>query len=166
MKAPYCPRETDVLRAVARARWEDADAGVTAPAATWARGPAVRPAAELLRASFMSDSDAARVPSAAAMWWRLERRHRHEQARRMQRIAFAVQALVLACTAGVAVGIIQIAAPWLQSGSAALRRWDGVGAALAAFSNGVATWMLPVAMLVAAWLVLVPAAVYLGLADD
>lgn len=161
-----CPREPDVLRAVARAWREDADADVSGHVAVCGRCTEVRRAAEILRASFMRDSDAARIPSAAAMWWRLERRHRHEQARRMQRIAFAVQALVLACAAGVAVGIIQIAAPWLLSGSDALRRWDGVGAALAAFSNGVATWMLPVAMLVAAWLVLVPAAVYLGLADD
>lgn len=161
-----CPREPDVLRAVARAWREDADADVSAHAAVCGRCTEVRRAAEILRASFMRDSDAARIPSAAAMWWRLERRHRHEQARRMQRIAFAVQALVLACAAGVAVGIIQIAAPWLQSGSDALRRWDGVGAAFAVFSNGVAAWTLPVAMLVAAWLVLVPAAVWLGLADD
>ena len=166
MKGPYCPREPDVLCAVARAWREDADAGVAAHANTCARCTEVRHAAELLRASFMRESEAARVPSAAAMWWRLERRHRYEQARRMQRVAMGVQALVLACAAGVAVAIVQIAAPWLHSGSRALRGWDGLGAALAAFSNGVATWTLPVAMLVAAWLVLVPAAVYLGLADD
>lgn len=166
MKGPYCPREPDVLRAVACAWREDAEASVAAHAATCARCTEVRRAAELLHASFIRDSEAARVPSAAAMWWRLERRHRYEEARRMQRIALAVQALVLACAAGVAVAIVQIAAPWLHSGSGVLRRWDGIGAALAAFSNGVATWTLPVAMLVAAWLVLVPAAVYLGLADD
>jgi hypothetical protein len=166
MRVPSCPREPDVLRAVARAWREDADAGIAAHAATCARCTEVRRAAELLRESLMRDSEAARVPSAAAMWWRLERRHRYEQARRMQRIALAVQALVLACAAGVAAAIVQIAAPWLQTSSSVLPRWDGIGAGLAAFSNGVAAWTLPVAMLVAAWLVLVPAAVYLGLADD
>ena len=166
MNGPYCQREPDVLRAVARAWCEDADSGVAAHAATCARCTEVRRAAELLRASFMRDTEAARVPSAAARWWRLERRHRYEQARRMQRIAVAVQAFVLACAAGVAVTIVQIAVPWLHSGSGVLRRWDGMGAAMAAFSNGVATWTLPVAMVVAAWLVLVPAAVYLSLADD
>jgi hypothetical protein len=166
MKGAYCPREPDVLRAVARAWREGADAGVAAHAASCARCTEVRRAAELLRASFIREAEAARVPSAAAMWWRLERRYRYEQARRMQRIALAVQALVLACAAGVAVAIVQIAAPWLHSGSAVLRRWDGLDAALAALSNGVVSWTLPVAMLVAAWLVLVPAAVYLGLADD
>ena len=166
MNGPRCPREPDVLCAVARAWREGADAGVAAHVATCARCTEVRRAAELLRASFMRESEAARVPSAAAMWWRLERRHRYEQARRMQRIAMVVQALVLACAAGVAVAIIQIAAPWLHSGSDVLPRWKGIGAAFAVFSNGVAAWTLPVAMLVAAWLVLVPAAVWLGLADD
>jgi len=131
MNGPYCQREPDVLRAVARAWCEDADSGVAAHAATCARCTEVRRAAELLRASFMRDTEAARVPSAAAMWWRLERRHRYDQARRMQRIAIAVQAFVLACAAGVAVTIVQIAAPWLHSGSGVLRRWDGMGAAMA-----------------------------------
>lgn len=166
MTGPYCPREPEILRAAGRAWREATDADAAAHASTCPRCADVRAAAELLLADLARETQSARVPSGAAMWWRLERRLRHERARRMQRIALGLQAMVLACAAGVALAVLQIAAPWLDYSGAALQRWSGMISALAAFSNAVATWTLPVAMLTAAWLVLLPAAVYLWLVEE
>jgi len=167
MTERLCPRERDVLVAVSRAWRVKSDEAVAAHADACARCAGVRAAAELLRAEHLRQIQATRVPSGAAMWWRLERRLRQEQARRAQRIALGVQAVVLACAAGVAAAVIQIASPWLRgTGTAAFEGWTDLVPSLAVWANALASWAVPVAMLVAAWLVLVPAAVYLGLADD
>lgn len=167
MSRPVCSRERDVLRAVARGWRDDADAAAAAHVAGCERCHEVRQAAELLRAAHQRDTDIARVPSGAAMWWRLERRLRVERARRVQRIAMAMQAVVLASAVGVAAAVLQIAAPLLRGpGTAAAQTWSDGVAVLTAWSHAAAAWMLPVAMLVAAWLVLVPAALYLGLAEE
>lgn len=167
MSRSSCPRERDVLRAVAHGWREGRDADVAAHVSACDRCTGVRSAAELLRAEHLRDQASARIPSGAAMWWRLERRLRHERARRVQQIAVAMQGLVLACAAGVAAAALQIAAPWLRgSGTAAAETWTDTVAVLTAWSHAPAGWMLPMAMLAAAWLVLVPAALYLGLADE
>lgn len=166
MSESYCPRERDVLRAVARG-WRDEDAAeVTNHVESCPRCTEVKAAAELLRAEHARLVQQAKVPPAAAMWWKLDRRIRHEDARRAQRIATAVQALVLAAGAGVAAAVIQIAAPWLRGTGTALQGWADLEPVAAFWSHALTTWSLPIAMLVGAWLILVPAAVYLGLADE
>jgi hypothetical protein len=110
---------------------------------------------------------AARVPSSAAMWWRVERRVRDERARRLQRVALATQAIVLAATAGGAVAVLQIAAPWLPGArGVAADAWRAAAALLGAGAQVTSAWTLPIAIVAAAWLLLIPAALFLGLADD
>jgi hypothetical protein len=162
-----CPREPEVLRTVALG-WQGAeDRDVARHCEACVRCAEVRAAAEMLRDALARDAQSARVPSAEAMWWRLERRLRLEQIQRAQRITLATQAIVLACTVGVGAAVIQIARPWLSRvGIAALEPFSGFGAALTTVSQALAAWATPVSIIVMAWLVLVPAAVYLGLADD
>lgn len=167
MSRHQCPREPEVLRAVALG-WQGAgDADVARHCEACPGCAEVRAAAEVLRDALARDAQTARVPSADAMWWRLERRLRLEQIQRAQRIALATQAIVLACAVGVGAAVIQIARPWLsRAGVTAFEPFDGLGTALTAMSHALATWATPVSIIVIAWLVLVPAAVYLGLAND
>ena len=162
-----CEWERKVLRAVARGWLRPADNDVAAHAAGCARCREVRAAAELLRAAHLRDAQSARVLPAAAMWWRLERRRRHEQARRAQRIAFALQALMLAAAAGGAVAVLQMASPWLHTRAAVVAEaWQALSAIALAWSQAGAAWTLPIALGVAAWLLVLPAAVYLVLTDE
>jgi hypothetical protein len=127
----------------------------------------VRAAADLLRAQHVRDMHAAHVPSPAAMWWRLERRLRDEHARRLQRIAFATQAIVFAAAAGATVAVLQIAAPWLSGArGVATSTWNAAAALLGAGAQVTSAWTVPIAIVAVAWLLLVPAALYLGLADE
>jgi hypothetical protein len=152
---------------VARAWCGAEDSEVAAHIADCSRCAAVRTAAEQLRAAYTRDLQAARVPPAAAMWWRLERRRAAEHAQRVQRLTSALQALVLAAAAGVAVAAAQIASPWLPlPGAFATDAWQVLRGALAGWPAAAPAWMLPVAVVVGAWVLLVPAALYVGLADE
>ncbi len=167
MKQPDCARERDVLHAVAREWRAEADAHVAAHVASCDRCRHVRAAAELLRAEYVRDTQAARVPSPAAMWWRLERRLRQEHARRLQRLAFATQAIALAAALGGAAAVLQMTAPWLAgSGRIAAASWQAAVTVLTTWTEATSAWTLPIAIVVGAWALLVPAALYLGLADE
>jgi hypothetical protein len=101
------------------------------------------------------------------MWWRLDRRLRLERARRAQRVTLALQAVVLAATAGAALAVLQIAGPWVAgSGDVLVHAVQRVVLALAGSSPDWATWTTPLALFAAAWLLLVPAALYLAVADE
>ena len=161
-----CVREPGVLRAVARDWAEPEDADVRAHAAACERCAAVRAAAETLRAAWLADAHRARLPSSAAMWWRLDRRLRLERSRRVQRVTLLVQALVLAAAAGAALAVLQIAMPWVGSAAGVLKGWSLPEVSPASWTPVVARWALPIVLFLGAWLLLVPAAVYLGLTDD
>ena len=168
MRAPRCAHETDVLRAVGR-RWVDwADSGLADHVVSCPRCTEVRAAGELLREEHVRESAAARVPSAGVMWWRLDRRRREEHARRLQRIALATQALVLAAATGGAVGVLQVASPWLPGpATVASDTWSGVVWLFGTWAQPATSfWTLPIAIVAAAWLLLVPVAFYLGFADE
>ncbi len=168
MSRPCCAREADVLCAVGRGWRDGADAEVAEHVVSCPRCTEVRAAAELLCAQHVRDTVAARVPSSAVMWWRLDRRLREDHARRLQRIALATQAVVLAAASGGAVGVLQVAAPWLPGpGSVASDTWGGVVWLLGTWAQVTTSfWTLPAAIVAAAWLLLVPAALYLGFADE
>ena len=168
MSRAWCARETDVLRAVGRGWGGGAEAGLVEHVPSCARCTEVLAAAEVLRAQYVRDMVAARVPLPAVMWWRIERRLREEHARRLQRIALATQAVVLAAAAGGAVGVLQMIAVWLPGSSsvASVIRDGAVWLAGNWAQAPTSMWTLPVAIVAAAWLVLVPAALYLGFAEE
>jgi hypothetical protein len=164
---PSCAREREVLRAVARGWAGRGDDETAAHGAACERCRAVRAAAELLRADHLRLAQAARVVPAAALWWRLERRRREEQARRAQKIAFTLQAVMLAAAAGGTAAVVQLALPWMQASAGnAAEAWRTVAAVLVGWSQSGVAASLPLALGVAAWLLLLPAAIYLGLADE
>jgi hypothetical protein len=168
MTRASCARERDVLRAVAREWREECDAVVATHVASCGRCSEVRAAAELLRAQHERDTQAARVASGAAMWWRLERRVDAERARRAHRTAVLIQAVVLASAAGVAAAVLQIVAPWLHGpASAAADTWSAaIAGAVTAWSRAATKWTVPIALLMSAWMLLVPAALYLAFTAD
>jgi hypothetical protein len=173
MSDALCSREPHVLRAVARGWSGDADGEVARHAAGCLRCAAVRAAAELLRDEHMRLAQATHVPTAAAMWWRLDRRLRDERVARLQRLALATQAVTLAASAGAAVAVFQMVAPWAaKPGSGVRIAWEAALAMLAAWARTTAwievasAWALPLALAAAVWMLLVPAVLYLGFADD
>ena len=173
MRDPLCSRERDVLRAVARGWRGNADPEVARHAAACPRCEAVRAAAELLRDEHARIAQAAQVTPAAAMWWRLDRRLRDERVARLQRLTLAAQAVTLAASAGAAVAVFQMVAPWLTRSEGDVRStWEAGLAMLTVWTRSTpwtdvaAAWALPLALVAAAWMLLVPAVLYLGLADD
>jgi hypothetical protein len=168
-----CSREPDVLRAVAREWRGDIDDEVVRHAAECPRCAAVRAAAELLRDEHARIAQAAHVPTAAAMWWRLDRRLRDERVARLQRLALATQAVTLAASAGAAVAVFQMVAPWVsRPGTGVSTTWEAGLAMLTAWTRSISwievasAWALPIALAAAAWILLVPAVLYLGFADE
>jgi sugar phosphate isomerase/epimerase len=172
MSDALCSREPHVLRAVARGWSGDADGEVARHAAECPRCGAVRAAAELLRDEHMRLAQATHVPTAAAMWWRLDRRLRDERVARLQRVALATQAITLAASAGAAVAVFQMVAPWIaKPGSGDRTAWEAALAMLTAWPpttwiEVASAWALPLALAAAVWMLLVPAVLYLGLADE
>lgn len=162
-----CTRERDVLRAVARDWASAASMDLVAHLDTCARCRMVRDAGERLRAAHDRDTHAARVPTASAMWWRLDRRAAAERARRAQRLAFALQALVVAAALGAAAAAVQVAAPWLHGPAATTASaWRATWTSMASWAAVPAGWTLPLAALLAAWLLIVPTALYFVLVDE
>jgi hypothetical protein len=108
--------------------------------------------ATLLQADHRAACDESHPPPAGVVWWRAERRARHEAARIAARPTTVMQAVALACAAGVAVALLQFLAPWL-------RQWFGVAERL------TTTSVTALALMALAPLVLVPLALYFALSD-
>jgi len=167
MSRQRCFREPEILLAVARGWRDRADTAVAVHAATCERCAEVRAAAELLRAAYLRDSGQARIPTSSAMWWRLDRRLRAERARRLQHVAMVVQAIALAAAAGVAVAVVQIVTPWVaESTDPAIHAWQTAANTVRTWAATSSGWLVPIALIVAAWALLVPAALYVGFARE
>ena len=108
--------------------------------------------ANLLRQDHLAACDESQPPAAGVVWWRAERRARQDAARVAARPTLVMQAIALACAAGVAVALLQFLAPWL-------RQWISAAEGLTTAS---ATTLALVAL---APLVLVPLALYFALSD-
>ena len=167
MKQPGCARERDVLRAVAREWRAEADAHVAAHVASATAAADVRAAAELLRAEHVRDTQAARVPSPAAMWWRLERRLRAgtraaAAASRLRHAGHRARRGARRRGRGPA-NDGAVARRFRQNRR---RTWQAAVTVLTTWAEATSAWTLPIAIVAAAWALLVPAALYLGLADE
>ena len=106
---------------------------------------------------------------AELVWWRAERRAREEAARAATRPIALAHLIAVACAGAAALTLIGGAFGWLHA-------WIGVlgdsvaaiGAARSVFPDlsTLVQWSLPLAVGLAAWLVLAPVAVYLTVVDD
>ncbi|MCU0256168.1 MAG: hypothetical protein MUF60_05460 [Vicinamibacterales bacterium] len=164
-----CPREQDVLDAIAACRWPDrCDADLRAHVE---RCPVCADLAAV--ASALGEErdrwwERAELPSASLVWWRAELRARAEAARVVSRPVVAAQVV------GVAI-LVAVAVAWLAAMPAAWswpplveHGWQALATALAGMPTSAQAmpgvrWALWVAA--GAGLVAVPAALYLGFRD-
>jgi hypothetical protein len=159
-----CPREQDIVEAVAFGRWER-DAELKAHAG---RCAICRDLVEVVHA--LHDDRAALIgeahpPTAGVVWWRATIRARAEAAHTAMQPITVVQGIAGACVAGATAALATVAWRWMEPA-------DRVGDLLLrlAVDRGAAPFTIEHALLavagVAACLVLAPLALYFTLADD
>lgn len=167
-----CPRETELLGALQAGTWpaccgEDLCAHVQACPSCSGLMDVARPLIE----DRASQVRLAPVPSSAAMWWKLQRRARHDAAERAMRPILAVQAISLACAAGLLVALAGLFAPEASRVAAWL---GGLGdsaaaAGAAAFPSTMSYLVSPQGIAVglagALLLIVTPIAIYLAAGD-
>ena len=136
-----CPREAEILRAIEARHWPDrCDDELRAHAASCAACTDLVAVA----AALVDDRDeamfAAHVPPSGAVWWRAQMRARHDAARAARRIISVVQT---AAVVAALIAVFLIVGPSLR----------------------LIEWTLPLAVALAAPLLLAPVAVYFALTE-
>ena len=155
MTVVECPREADVLEAVASGRWQDGcDTGLREHAAACPICADIAMIAEALRDDCKDALRAAQLPASAQVWWRASMRARAEATRAATRPITLVQGLAAAATVGVGAALL---------GSVSFPGWSGW---LAAASALVHAQTLALVLLISACVLLAPVAVYLMLSED
>jgi hypothetical protein len=164
-----CPREADVLEAIALGRWPGQCAELTAHASTC---PVCRELAEVACA-LSDDRDSlcreSQPPPAGMVWWRATIRARADAARTATQPISAAQGVAAACIVGAAVGLGGAAwrsLHWLARLGDLAAHLEARQASIAAASSFAAQHGMPILLALAAGLVLAPLALYLTLADD
>jgi len=165
-----CARETDVVSAVLSRRWASANEDLKSHAAGCEICGDVVALASLLSADQERARYEARVPAAGQVWWRSAVRARLEAAHTAVRPMTWLQGIASACAIGLALAVGGMAWPslrelasWsvLQTVGADTRVEDIATLAIAALQRS-----LPLAFVVAAFIVLAPVALYFALTDD
>ena len=152
MSRMECLREQEILAAVNCGRYSEELKTHTSECAICSD---IVEIATLLREDLEGGLADARVPSAGLVWWRAEIRSRQEAMRTAARPITWVQAFGGACTAGVALALLDRAWPWLKHSIAQID--------ISALS--FAQWSLLLAAALAL-LVIGPLAMYLVLSDE
>ncbi len=117
-----CPFETQLLDTLHRSGWAGADAGLQAHAGTCDRCAALLAVAVPLLEEGREAVGEARVPPAAAMWWRLRLRARREASEAAARPISAFQWLALAGGVGLLTSAVGIVSPTVRAFGAWLWR--------------------------------------------
>ena len=161
-----CDRESEVLDAIARGTAGRAGdiRDHLASCASCAEAAAI---AAALRADDRARLRDAHLPAAGTLWWRATIRARAEAARTVSQPITLAQGIAAACAIGLACGLAGMAWQWLPMASmtdmvGALERRDELAAAFAL----VLQHALPLALGLAACLLIAPLALYFALADD
>ena len=165
-----CAREHEVVSALLAGRRLEADSDLSAHAAQCGTCSEVVTIAGLLR----EDRDAAlldaHVPAAGQVWWRAAIRARLEAAQAAARPITWIHGLMGASAVGLTTAAADLVWPSLRHVSewvgARIATFDPDGAALAALLGDSVLRTLPVAIAIAAALVLAPIALYFALSDD
>jgi hypothetical protein len=164
MKAISCPFEADVLAAAAASRWPDGvDAELREHALDCEICAEVAAVAAAIGAESVSMRDTVSVPDSGRVWWIAQLRARREAARLACRPITAAQVIAFACAMGLAGACFGATSTWFQSTLhtcfSSLRALD----LKSLVSTAVAAEHGLVAFAVAAFLFLIPAAVYLAI---
>jgi hypothetical protein len=164
-EATDCPRESDVLDAIASHRWPDrADEELRTHVATCAVCADVASVA----GAFAHDLEAAAteampLASADVVWFRAHARAKAEATRQAARPIAVMQAIGFACAAGVISLLIGLAAFWVWTRADWLQALPSVQLVwVDSMSLAIRGTLLAIGL----WLVLAPVAVYLVASDD
>ena len=171
MRHGECPREAELLESLLTDWPAGGPDELRAHVGGCASCAALAEVVSSLRNDRVASVREASVPSAAAMWWRLEMRARREARARALRPITAIQAVTLASAIGVLAAVIGMVTPeassvasWLQ----ALRN-GAVAAGSASLPSTAAQLLGPggIALGLAGALLLIvtPAALYFALRD-
>ncbi len=167
MSPDECPRELEVTRAALARRCgcepDDSDLFVHAHACAVCREAAT------LAAVFAECRDeamrAARVPAAGQVWWRSALRAHADAGRLARRPLVWLLGIAAACTAGAALGLVQLAGPQLlETIQELLAAASPIGSQAVDLIDGIRP-ALPFVVLVLGCLALAPVLVYLALSD-
>jgi hypothetical protein len=164
MTPPECPREADVIDAIAAHRWPDrVDRELRAHVADCEVCADVAEVAAAMTAGYDAALSEVTLPPAHLVWLRAQARARTAAAREAARPIAVMQALGLASAAGVMSLAIGFVAYWVWARSEwllAMPTMDPIGFDSMGFA--IRGTLLAIGL----WLVLAPVAVYLVASDD
>jgi hypothetical protein len=170
MKPQVCPFETDLWNAIASGEWPE---GADTSLRTHVVQCAICRDVELVASNLHLDARAIRTeaapPSSAIVWWRAQMRARQEAAAAANRPITIVQAIAIACAAGLALGLIGTVAAWVRGSAGWFSGWTVSASsltALVATLDFTSRWVMVPALLVALTLVIMPIAMYAILSDE
>lgn len=164
-----CAREQELLDALASTRWpERCDPNLRAhvPDCAVCRDTLAVALPLLLEGEAAFASAGAQVPSSGIVWWRAQLRARREAERAASRPITIVQAIAFCC------GAVSMAAlaMWVSPALPNWRDWlGGLGRAAATTAmelSHAATWGVLPWLILGMWIVLIPVAIYLAVADE
>jgi len=169
MSGNECPREADILEAIAFGRWPDGCGDLSAHAAS------CEVCADLVEVAVALHDDRAALcreaqpPSSGMVWWRATIRARAEATRTATQPISVLQGIAGACVVGAAAGLVTLAwqsMHWMDRIGELAVRLESRRADIATASTFATGHGLPILVAVAAGLVLAPLALYITLADD
>jgi len=169
MSGNECPREADILEAIAFGRWPDGCGDLSAHAAS------CEVCADLVEVAVALHDDRAALcreaqpPSSGMVWWRATIRARAEATRTATQPISVLQGIAGACVVGAAAGLVTIAwqsMHWMDRIGELAMRLESRRADIATASTFATGHGLPILVAMAAGLVLAPLALYITLADD
>ena len=154
-----CPRESDVLDAVASARWPDrARPELVAHVAACPVCADVAIVAQALRGDQDAAWEEASVPPAGQVWWRAEMRARQEAIRAASRPIAIAQSVAAVLVLGLTLVAGGVAWPWIQRYLATVRVTE--------VSLVASPFVLPLLVALGTLAVVAPVALYLVLSDE
>lgn len=167
MSALECVREQELLDALASSRWpEKCEPGLRAHV----DGCALCSDTLAVALPLLLDGEAAyasaHVPSPGIVWWRAQLRARREAERVASRPITVVQAIAFVCGAALLASISYWASPTLPNWRATLRQLAHSFTSTLTGAATISPWSLLPWLILGVWLLLVPLAIYLAVADD
>jgi hypothetical protein len=168
--ANLCPRETELWDAIAAGRWPgEADASLRAHVVTCASCRDLALVADSLQRDASAVRRDATPPTSAIVWWRAQVRARQEGAQAADRPITVVQALAIACAAGLLLGLTGTVAASVRGSRAWWSEWSASTASAAAQLVAIdltSRWVLLPAVLILVSLVIAPVAIYAIMAEE
>lgn len=171
MSRADCPREADVVGAIAAGKWPSrVDAGLRAHAEACATCAEVALVVRTLRDDYLAMSADVQVPLAGQVWWRAAVRARLETAQAAARPITWMHGVVGAGVAGLLVALVGMAWPSLLGYAAtaftSLLPQTSIDARTSALLLRLVRETLPLLIVVAVCILIAPVAVYLATSDE